>query len=149
MTTTNRETIALVGCVKSKRMGTHAARDLYTSALFSKRVAHVEAAGLRWWVLSAKYGLVAPGERIPSYDQTLNAMSTREREAWGARVVDQLRAAIGDLVGITFEIHAGARYVDAIGIRLRDAGASIEVPTAGLGLGKQLAWYGQRVGGRP
>ena len=39
---------------------------------------------------------------------------------------------------------AGSHYTDAIAAGLREAGATIEVPTAGLGLGRQLAWYGTR-----
>jgi hypothetical protein len=135
--------IALVGCVKKKREGTHPARDLYVSPLFAKRRAHVEAAGMPWFILSAEHGLVDPATRIAWYDRTLNTMSAEERRAWGERVLRQLREQVGDLRGITFELHAGARYVDAIAEGLRAAGATIKLPTAGLSLGRQLAWYGQ------
>ena len=141
--------VALVGCVKGKRSGTHPARDLYTSPLFRKRRAHVEAVGLPWWILSAGYGLVAPDQPIATYDRTLNAMSAAERRAWGERVVAALRAELGDLRGTVFEVHAGSRYVDAIEPGLRVLGAKVEVPTAGLGLGEQLGWYARSpTGGR-
>lgn len=135
--------IALVGCVKSKRNGTFRARDLYVSALFRKRRAYVEAAGLRWWILSAKHGLVRPDEPLAKYDETLNDMSSIERHAWGEQVLDQLRRELPNLDGWTIEIHAGARYVDAIRPGLLEQGARVMVPTAGKGLGEQLAFYGK------
>ena len=139
------ERIALVGCVKTKRKGTHPARDLYVSPLFRKRCAYVEAEGLRWWILSAEYGLVAPDVPLRDYNRTLNAMRAAERRAWGQRVLEALRAELGDLGEYAFDIHAGSHYVTAIAPGLRDAGATVDVPTAGLGLGRQLAWYGQRI----
>jgi hypothetical protein len=135
--------IALVGCVKSKRNGTHPARDLYVSALFGKRRGYVEAAGLRWWILSAKHGLVRPDEPLAKYDETLNDMSSIERHAWGEKVLAQLRRELPDLDGWTVEIHAGGRYVDAIRPGLLERGAHVLVPTAGKGLGEQLAFYGK------
>ncbi len=133
--------IALVGCVRSKRTGTHPARDLFVSALFRRRRAHVETAGLRWWILSARHGLVRPDELLASYNETLNDMSSIERHAWGEKVLAQLHAELPELDGWTIEIHAGGRYVDAIRPGLLEQGSSVMVPTAGMGLGEQLAFY--------
>ncbi len=133
--------IALVGCVKTKRSGVHPARDLYVSPLFLRRRAFVEAARLPWFILSAKHGLVAPEAELRKYEMTLNTMSAADRRAWGARVLGQLREQLGDLDGLTFEFHAGARYVEALEQGLGEAGARIDVPTEGLTMGRQLAWY--------
>ncbi|MFZ5854207.1 MAG: DUF6884 domain-containing protein [Chloroflexota bacterium] len=138
-------TIALVGCVKTKRPGVRPARDLYASPLFRYRRAYVEAAGTGWYILSAKHHLLDPGEPVDRYDRTLNEMSAADRRVWGRTVVAQLRDRLGDLGHVDFEIHAGARYVEAIADGLRAAGASVRVPTAGRSLGQQLAWYRSRV----
>lgn len=140
-------TIALVGCVKTKRPGVHPARDLYASPLFRYRRAYVEAQGVDWYILSAKHHLVDPAKPLRRYNLTLNEMSAADRREWGGTVVTQLRDRLGDLADVTFEIHAGARYVDAIADGLRAAGASFVVPAAGKGLGRQLAWYRSRVRG--
>jgi hypothetical protein len=140
-------TVALVGCVKSKRAGVHAARDLYTSPLFRARVADVEARGLPWLVLSAKHGVLRPDDPVEKYDETLNAMAARERAAWGARVVSQLVAELGGLAGTTLEVHAGGRYVAAVAPLLEAKGARVVVPAAGLGIGQQLHLYGRRAPG--
>ena len=134
--------IALVGCVKTKRQGTHEAKDLYVSPLFVRRRAYVERLGLPWFILSAAHGLVAPEERLHDYERTLNRMTAGERRAWGERVIEDLRTRLGDLAGLVVEVHAGSHYVKAVEAGLRASGATIVVPTAHLGLGEELAWYG-------
>jgi uncharacterized protein DUF6884 len=68
-----------VSCVKSKRPGRSPARLLYTSAWFQKVRDIVEASGARWFILSARYGLVAPDAEIEPYERTLNSMGVADR----------------------------------------------------------------------
>jgi hypothetical protein len=56
--------VVLVSCVKSKRSHRAPARLLYTSAWFQKVRDIVEASDARWFILSARYGLVAPDAEI-------------------------------------------------------------------------------------
>lgn len=137
-----RERIGLVGCVKSKRGSAAPAADLYTSALFHGRRRWVEPSCSRWYILSARHGLVAPDEMLDPYDETLTTKGSRERRAWADRVLGQLRNALGDIGRYDFEIHAGAAYTDH-GLRsgLVSAGAGVSLPTEGLSLGRQLAFY--------
>ena len=51
--------LILVGCVKSKRSHTSAAQDLYNSRLWCCRRAYAERAGVPWYILSTKHGLLA------------------------------------------------------------------------------------------
>lgn len=60
--------VGLVGCVKSKRGTAAPARDLYTSALFRGRRRYVELTCDRWFILSARHGLVEPEEILEPYD---------------------------------------------------------------------------------
>ncbi len=69
-------------------------------------------------------------------------MAASERRDWGQTVIRQLLEEFRDVAGTTFEIHAGARYVSAIRDELHAMGGMVVVPTAGLGLGRQLARYG-------
>lgn len=62
--------VALVGCGEQKRPGTHHARDLYTSTYFAKKREFAEHLCDTWTICSAKYGLLNPYRRIPSYDVT-------------------------------------------------------------------------------
>jgi hypothetical protein len=134
--------IGLVGCVKGKRSSSAPARDLYTSALFLGRRAFIESTCDRWFILSAKHGLVDPDDVLDPYDETLNGASEAHRRQWSARVLGQLELHFPDLHGLIFEAHAGSAYLDhglAAGIEAR--GAVVECPTAGLPFGQQLAFY--------
>jgi hypothetical protein len=134
--------IGLVGCVKAKAAYARPAAELYTSALFRGRRRYVERTCDRWFVLSAKHGVIEPVELVEPYDETLKTKSRAHRRAWSAMVIDQLEAALGPLGDHTYEIHAGAEYRD-FGLldELRRRGVSIEIPTEGLQIGKQLAFY--------
>jgi cytoplasmic iron level regulating protein YaaA (DUF328/UPF0246 family) len=137
-------TIALVACVSKKNSSPMAARDLYISDWFRKASAYVVRVADKWYILSAKYGLVAPETVIEPYDETLNKMEAAARRAWARRVTEDLRRILqpGDHVVIL----AGSRYrQDLIG-PIRQMGCTIEVPMKGLRIGEQLRWLKQRVG---
>lgn len=134
--------IGLVGCVKGKRSRPAPARELYTSALFLGRRAFVEATCERWFILSAKHGLVDPDDVLEPYDQTLKDASEAHRRQWSARVLNQLERSLPHLHGVILEAHAGAAYLDhGLAAALEARGAVIERPTAGLSFGRQLAFY--------
>jgi len=141
--------VGLVGCVKSKRSGPTAAADLYTSTLFVGRRRWVEASCERWFILSAKHGLVPPDEVIEPYDEALTDKGRAERRAWAERVLAQLRERLGELGRYRFEIHAGMPYVDhGLRVGLVAAGAEVVIPTEGLRQGEQLAFYRNRSPGQ-
>jgi hypothetical protein len=144
----DREKIGLVGCVKSKRGSAAPAADLYTSALFHGRRRWVEASCSHWYILSAKHGLVVPAEMLEPYDETLTTKGGRERRAWADRVLAQLRQVLGDIGRYDFEIHAGASYTShGLQSGLASAGARVTLPTEGLSLGRQLAFYKRQPAG--
>ena len=78
--------ILLVGCVKGKLEWASrvAARKLYASPLWRSRRAYAEQAGRPWFILSAKYGLLHPEERIAWYDLDLSGLPAAERRTWSA-----------------------------------------------------------------
>lgn len=131
-------TIALVSCVATKRPGKHAARDLYVSAWFKKVRQHVERAGLTWYILSAKYGLVVPDQEIEAYEMTLNNMCLQDRRAWAHDVIGQIAEQLPDHDRIV--LFAGARYREFLEPLLAAQGAKVQVPMDGLTQGRQLNW---------
>lgn len=84
--------VGLVGCVKTKRHHEAPARDLYVSQLFRGRRSYVEATCDRWFILSAKHGLVSPQEALEPYDETLNEKSADAKRIWSAAVLPCLSA---------------------------------------------------------
>lgn len=134
--------VGLVGCVKSKLGQPAPARELYISPLFQGRRRYVEQSCDRWFVLSAKHGLVDPDTLLEPYDETLESASRSQRQQWSEAVIRDLALELGAFRGITFEMHAGNEY-RAFGLAagLERLGGEVTVPTEGLGLGQQLAFY--------
>lgn len=134
--------VGLVGCVKSKGFFNAPARDLYISTLFKGRRRYVESSCDRWFVLSAKHGLVDPQEIIEPYDVALSQQTVMYQARWSDQVLRQLQEQLGDVSGMTFEIHAGAAYRNSgVAQGLRDLGATVEIPTGDLRFGELLAFY--------
>jgi hypothetical protein len=131
----------LLGCVKSKLDRPAAAKELYSSPLWTRRRAYAEASGLPWMILSAKHELVYPERRLEPYNLALGDLPAQKRREWGERVVTALQERFAPLKGKVFEVHAGAPYRDAIADPLTRAGASITNPLDGLPVGRQLHWY--------
>ena len=102
----------------------------------------VERTCSRWFILSAKHGLLSPDEVVAPYDQSLKQATTAERRTWSQAVLKSLDGAAGALAGCVVEIHAGGEY-RAFGIAegLKTRGAQVVVPTLGLAIGRQLAFY--------
>lgn len=166
-------TVILVGCVATKRDRPTRARELYTSPLFKKRRAYVEARadelGARWAILTAHpNGIFRPREVVAPYDWTLddhvdNPQDKKGRPwrtAWAARVKVRLRSLVdleADENGFrrpspqTVEVHAGRAYVEALEGCLTeyDNFTNLEIthPVEGLQIGEQLAWYNERLEG--
>ncbi|MGA9990834.1 MAG: DUF6884 domain-containing protein [Thiobacillaceae bacterium] len=132
-------TVFLVSCVATKGSSECAARDLYRSVWFKKARNHVESTGCKWFILSAKYGLVHPDQFIEPYDQTLNTMSVEARRDWANRVIEQIDANLPPAGN--FILLAGARYRDHLQPLLEHSGAKVTVPMLGLTQGRQLHWF--------
>lgn len=107
--------IALISCVKSKRNLEEgqciAAKDLYTSALFTKGWAYAQNLKAdKVYIISAKYKLLNPEQPIETYDETLLNKPANECKNWASDVLHSLRKK-----GINFEkdefvILAGQKY---------------------------------------
>lgn len=135
-----RGTIVLVACTKQKRERAAPACDLYISEWFTRARAYAENFGDRWYILSARYGLLDPETIAAPYDLTIATMAPWQRAEWGSATAAQLRAAVSAKAN-TLVILAGRSYRDPLLPHL--AGYTIDVPMEGLGIGQQIAWLGQ------
>lgn len=133
-----RADLCLVSCVAKKLARSAPARELYTSDLFRKMRDLVEARGWPWFILSAKYGLVAPEQVIEPYEKTLNTMRSAERRDWAEGCLGALEPHLVDVKSVVFL--AGARYREFLVPALANRGIEVHVPMARLPIGKQLAW---------
>jgi len=92
-------------------------------------------------ILSAKYGLLFPDDRIVPYNLTLNDMSSYEVKEWTEKVFKQMnkRLQLSDFSKAFF--HAGKRYRQYLIPKLESIEIHCEVPLRNLGIGKQKVWY--------
>src|SRR5258708_10435270 len=98
--------LILVGCVKTKRQVPSAAADLFASPLFAGRRRYAVTSGRPWYILSAKFGLLAPEDVIGAYDVYLADQDLSYRRAWGEFVVAQLEHHQGSLGVRVIEVDA-------------------------------------------
>ena len=129
--------IYFVSCVGQKLSVPAAARDLYTPPWCRKVRSCVESTGQRWFILSAKHGVVHPDEVIEPYDLTLNAMGIGDRRRWADRLISQLEPWLGDHAEV--RLLAGMRYREFIQPWLAGTGVRVTVPMEGLRIGEQLS----------
>jgi hypothetical protein len=132
--------ITLIACVAKKAPCPAPACDLYVSPWFRLARAVAEPRG-RWYVLSARYGLVRPGDILSPYDEML----PKNASAWASRVAAQL--ADNEVPGPVLVL-AGSRYAGPLVPLLKEDGFEPELPLKGLGIGQQLAWLVANGGGR-
>jgi hypothetical protein len=132
------KSVCLVSCVSLKRAEPARAKDLYISPWFHLARAYIEATGCPWFILSAKYGMVAPDQMIAPYQQTLNSMSASERREWATRVRTQMAQELP--IASRIVVFAGLRYRENLIDYLWQRAPVIEIPMEGLGIGKQLQW---------
>jgi len=148
-----KKLFAFVGCSKTKRTTKDPfrdmmpARDVYTSDLFVKRVAHVESRGLPWMILSAKSGCIAPTTPLRIYDHTISDKEQIDLAAWAvgsaSQFIDHLyyNHDIRDLKTVAVEIHAGKGYCEPLAEILKLIGVEVILPVRGMGIGEQLSYY--------
>ncbi len=157
----NFRNLMLIGCSKTKHEvafnqktgGRVTPQKLYAGQLFSKRVEYATRNRLRWYVLSAKYGVWRPNIELKPYDRTFSDMNTAEVAAWhigvARHLVEELWEGFNQNVTdgplkpseLTIEIHAGADYAHPLAELLEALGIKVDLPLKGLGIGEQLAWY--------
>lgn len=118
--------IALVSCGKRKRSTAAAAKDLYTSPLFRLSRQWAEVCADRWFVVSAKYGLVDPDQLLDPYDLSLDSLSASQITAWYNQVTSALLDDLeeGDVVILLMT----ELYGRGLKIRLRSKGLLVADP---------------------
>ncbi|MEZ0606179.1 DUF6884 domain-containing protein [Paraburkholderia sp. IW21] len=103
--------VVVIGCGRNKLKSAARVSHLYTSSRFQRSRAIAENLGARYFVLSAKHGLVAPDKIIEPYDFQIKNLSVSEKCAWARSALDSLATLAQDTV-VTFL--AESDYVDPL-----------------------------------
>ena len=132
----------MISCTKSKRNYPCAAKEMYSaSELFRKAYYYCIKNYDYVAILSAKYGLLLPDEKIDPYDLTLKSMSDSEQMKWAEGVLTQLndKLSMKDVSKVFF--HAGLTYRTHLARILESRGIQCVAPLEHLSFGEQMAWY--------
>ena len=148
--------VGFVACSALKLDRPARAADLYTSPLFrlSVRWLTEKWGAHRWYVLSAKHGLVAPETVIEPYDQTLAKASKVERAAWGEMVAEQLfrewrkSGAEWQMMVLAGKSYCGSletALTAKVNPRTVIANLGFDSPLEGKTIGGRLQWLSQEL----
>jgi hypothetical protein len=88
-------TIVILSCTKSKLDKPSQAQDLYSaSPMFKKTLEYGKSLKPdKMYILSAKHFLVPLNKVLAPYDKTLKEMPKDEKEAWGEKVISQMKSS--------------------------------------------------------
>lgn len=129
--------LILVPCSSQKAEERCQSQDLYTSQYFKSCRAYAEAYAYKWFILSAKYGIIAPDQQIDPYDLKLSSLSAPEIANWALKIFDNIRR-IRHARDCSIIIVGGAIYRKRLVPYLRGYGYDVSVPFEGLGIGEQI-----------
>ena len=138
--------VLLVGCGERKAAEAAPARELYTGSLTRAAMRHADRTGHPWFVVSALWGLVEPGEVVEPYNVRVTELDARAQALLGEQVARRLRSAVP--VARVAEVHAGEAYLRVVRGPLQAQGFVVEAPLAGLEIGERLRWYREVSAGR-
>jgi hypothetical protein len=122
--------IVLVGSSGATAGAAQPAARMFESDLFARARAYAESSGHRWFVLSAKHGLLDPVDVIGPFDLLLGDQTFGYRAAWAEWVVAQLSERVR-LLGVTVEVHGGVDFAQSLRAPLGRRGAALEIPLPG------------------
>jgi hypothetical protein len=103
------------------------AGDLFSSAGFARAREHAERLGYPWFVLSAKHGLLEPGDVVGPFDLQFGDQPVGYRTAWGEWVAAQLADRLR-LQDVVVEVHGGVDFAQPLRKPLARRGAALELP---------------------
>lgn len=115
------------------------------SEFFSLALAHAARTADRTFILSPRYGLLAPdGPAVAPYKEAFDRWPPAQRRAWAERVLAALLPRLRP--GDTCVFYAGRAYREDLQYKLRGRGYAIEVPLQGLDPDAQITRLRELVG---
>lgn len=117
--------ILLVSCGKRKSSVSCQAKEMYNSFRFQQIKTIAENLKVRWYIMSAKYGLLDPESIIEPYDMCLSNCSDKYQQQWAKGIVGKF---IGINKSTTFAVIANDEYSRNVVPMLVAEGFSVIAP---------------------
>ena len=118
--------VVLVGSSGAVATAARPAAELFESPGFAAARELAAASGHRWFVLSARHGLLDPDDVVGPFDDQLGDHSLGYRTAWGEWVAAALAERIW-LSGVVVEVHGGVDFAQPLRHPLGRRGAGVEL----------------------
>jgi hypothetical protein len=115
------------------------AATLFESGGFAAARDHAVRSGHPWFVLSAKHGLLDPGDVVGPFDVQIGDQASGYRATWGEWVVAQLAARV-QLQDAVVEVHGGVDFAQPLRAPLTRRGAVLDIPLPGMWRDSDPAW---------
>lgn len=130
--------IALISCSKNKMVTECVASKMYSkSTLFKKTLNYCHRQNYDLiFILSAKYGILNPSDKILPYELTLNSFSKSELKIWAEQCYKIL---LPKYIESQFDFYAGKVYFKELSKLLPNSNNILE----GLGIGERLKFLNQ------
>jgi hypothetical protein len=138
-------TIVILSCTKSKLDKPSQAQDLYSaSPMFKKTLEYGKSLKPdKMYILSAKHFLVPLNKVLAPYDKTLKEMPKDEKDAWGEKVISQMKSSGISLEKDKFVFLTGSEYMKPL-LKYIPEG-NIEKPMEGRRMGERLQWLNSQI----
>lgn len=137
--------IVILSCTKSKLDKPSQAQDLYSaSPMFRKTLEYGKSLKPdKMYILSAKHYLVPLTKVLSPYDKTLKEMPKDEKEAWGDKVLSQMKSSGINIEKDKFIFLTGSEYMKPL-LKFIPEG-NIEKPMEGRRMGERLQWLNSQI----
>ncbi len=137
--------IVFLSCTKSKLDKTSQAQDLYSaSPMFRKTLEYGKSLKPdKMYILSAKHHLTPLTKMIAPYDLTLKDMKKDEKESWGDKVMNMIKAAGIDPEKDKFIFLAGSEYTKPL--KKYIPSSNIEEPMGNRRFGERLKFLNNQI----
>lgn len=138
-------TIVLLSCTKSKLDKPSQAQDLYSaSPMFQKTLEYGKSLKPdKMYILSAKHFLVPLTKVLAPYDKTLKEMPKDEKQAWGEKVISQMKSSGINIDKDKFIFLTGSEYMKPLLEYIPEG--NIEKPMEGRRMGERLQWLNSQI----
>lgn len=138
-------TIVILSCTKSKLDKPSQAQDLYSaSPMFKKTLEYGKSLKPdKMYILSAKHFLVPLNKVLAPYDKTLKEMPKDEKNAWGEKVISQMKASGINIEKDKFIFLTGSEYMKPLLQYIPEG--NIEKPMEGRRMGERLQWLNSQI----
>ncbi len=132
------ENVFLIMCTCHKRAYPCEAKDLYTSPFFVLARALADIFGRRWFILSAKYGLLEPSAWVSPYDVDLAQQTIDHWMQWNHRVVDSLLPYLRRTDQVI--LLTNSTYAEGIEAILKEHDILVYWPLRGMSYEQSIQW---------